>query len=162
MRKLTLALWLALLAASPASAAVTANSVVTAQTPNRGIVQFLQGTDAAGTYKTLYTAGANGSKCFGGYMTSNDATAHLVTFQLVNGGVRYGGTAISTGTSTPGFASGVGALQVTSPTVWPGLPLDSDGNPYISMISGDTLQATYATTLTSTDFINVVITCSDF
>ena len=38
-----------------ADAAVTPNSDVTPQTPNNGKVQFLQGTDSAGTYKTLYT-----------------------------------------------------------------------------------------------------------
>ena len=64
MKRIIFALCTVLLA-SPAFAAVTANSVVTAQTPNRGVVQFLQGTDSAGTYKTLYTAGTNGSICFG-------------------------------------------------------------------------------------------------
>src|ERR1700727_2044141 len=60
-------------AAQFAHAATTPNSVVTAQTPNRGVVQFLQGTDSAGTYKTLYTAGANGSKCNAMWSTNNDA-----------------------------------------------------------------------------------------
>ncbi|MBV8453691.1 MAG: hypothetical protein JOZ29_15680, partial [Deltaproteobacteria bacterium] len=41
------------LSAAPAWAAVTANSVVTAQTPNNSKQNFVQGTDSAGTYKTL-------------------------------------------------------------------------------------------------------------
>src|SRR5271165_5399153 len=66
------------------SLAAVSSTPVFVQTPNRGIVQFLQGTDSAGTYKTLYTGGSNGSKCTGMYITSNDAASHLVTIQLVN------------------------------------------------------------------------------
>lgn len=142
--------------------AVTPNSFVAPQTPNRGIVQFLQGTDSAGTYKTLYTSGSNGSRCYGMYITSNDPTAHLVTIQLVNGGVKYGGIAISTSTTLPGFANGVSALNPMSTTNWPGLPLDANGNPYIPLVSGDTIQATFATALTASDFINIVASCADF
>lgn len=47
-------------------------------------------------------------------------------------------------------------------TIWPGLPVDSDGNPYILIASGDTIQATFATALTAADVLNIVATCSDF
>lgn len=145
------------------SFAAVSSTPVFVQTPNRGIVQFLQGTDVAGTYKTLYTGGANGSKCTGMYITSNDATAHLVTIQLVTSAVKYGGTAISTGTTTPGYASGAPAISAMSPINWPGLPVDSDGNPYFYLAgTGDTIQATFATALTTSDFINIVAICADF
>jgi len=147
---------------TPAFGATTPNSVVTAQTPNRGIVQFLQGTDSAGTYKTLYTAGSNGSKCNAMWMTNNDASAtHLVTVQIVNSAVKYGGTAL-TSVSSAGFVSGTAAQNLMTGTVWPGLPLDSDGNPFITLVSGDTIQATFGTTLTSSDLINIVVNCADF
>lgn len=145
-----------------AQAAITANSIVTPQTPNRGIVQFLQGTDSAGTYKTLYTSGANGSKCFGMWSTNNDGSAtHLLTVQIVNSAVKYGGTSL-TSVSSAGFANATPAQALMIPSVWPGLPVDSDGNPYVSLVSGDTIQATFATALTSTDLINIVVTCVDF
>jgi len=145
-----------------AQAAVTPNSVVTLQTPTRGLVQFLQGTDTAGTYKTLYTAGTNGSRCTGMYLTTDDGTAtHLVTIQVVNGGVRYGGVALTTALSA-GFANGTAALAPMAPTLWPGLPLDSDGNPYLQLVSGDTLQATYATALTAGTRISLVAICGDY
>jgi hypothetical protein len=148
--------------ASPAFAATTPNSIITAQTPNRGIVQFLQGTDSAGTYKTLYTGGTNGSKLVGIYMTNNDASAtHLVTCQVVNSAVKYGGASLTTVVSA-GFVSGTGAQNMMSSSVWPGLPLDSDGNPFLYMVSGDTLQCTFATALTSTDVINLVAVTADF
>ena len=89
-----------------AEAAGTANSLITAQTPNRGLAQFLQGTDAAGTYKTIYTGGANGSKCFSLFSTNNDASAtHLLTVQIYSGSVYYGGEAVTTALNA-GFAAG--------------------------------------------------------
>ena len=145
-----------------ADAATTGNNLISPQTPNRGIVQFLQGTDSAGTYKTLYTAGANGSKCYGGYETNNDASAtHLITIEVVNATVKYGGVAFTTA-SNDGYANTVPAKAFMSATLWPGLPTDNANNPYLMLVSGDTLQATFATALTSTDKISLVISCSDF
>ena len=143
-------------------AAVTPNSFVAPQSPNRGIVQFLQGTDVAGTYKTLYTSGSNGSRCYSLYMTSTDNTAHLVTIQLVNGGIRYGGVAMTTGTTSPGYLNAAPALTPMNAASWPGLPLDANGNNYLQMISGDTLQATFATNLSGGTAINIVASCADF
>lgn len=145
-----------------AYATVTANSIITPQTVNRGIVQFLQGTDSAGTYKTLYTAGANGSRCNAMWTTNNDGSAtHLLTVQIVNSTVKYGGTALTT-VSSAGFANGTAPQNLLSPSIWPGLPVDSDGNPYIQLITGDTIQATFATNLTTSDLISIVVSCADF
>lgn len=148
--------------ASAAFAAVTANSVVTAQTPNRGVVQFLQGTDSAGTYKTLYTAGTNGSKVSAIWMSNNDASAtHLVTCQIVNTTVKYGGVALTTVVSA-GFVSGTAPQNLLTPAIWAGLPIDGNGNPYLTMISGDTLQCTFATAITASDVININAITSDY
>jgi hypothetical protein len=142
--------------------ATTPNSYVTPQTPNRGVVQFLQGTDSAGTYKTLYTAASNGSRCYAMWSTNNDASAtHLITVQIVNSTVKYGGVAI-TSVESAGFATGVTPQNFLSSANWPGLPVDAYGNPYVQLISGDTIQATFATSITSTDLINIVTSCSDF
>lgn len=167
-----LAIAAAFLGIGTADAAVTANNVVTPQVMTRGIVQFLQGTDAAGTYKTLYTGGTNGSRCVALQTTNTDGSAtHMLTFQVVNGGVKYGGAAITT-ISNAGFANGTPAQLITkvpsfSPTiaatglpVWP-LAEDSDGNAYIQLISGDTLQVTFATVLTAAAVINVYVSCAD-
>jgi len=145
-------------------AAVTPNSPVFMQTPTVGKVQFLQGTDSAGTYKTLYTAvtPGNGARCNALWLTTDDgAVAHAVTVQVVSGGIRYGGMTVLTSLNQ-GFVNGTPALNVFAPTLWPGLPLDSDGNPYLQLAPGDTLQATYTTALTSATRINLVISCGEF
>lgn len=159
MKKLLLLL---LLLFPTAAFAVTANSVITAQTPNRGKVQFLQGTDTAGTYKTLYTAATAGSKVFGLYTNNNDPSAtHLLTCEIVNSTVKYGGIAITTVVSA-GYVNGTSSQNMLSAALWPGLPLDSDGNPYLYLVSGDTIQCTFATALTTSDKINIIAVTSDF
>jgi hypothetical protein len=161
-RRFLLCLAFLSLLALPASAAVTPNSPVTPQTPNRGVVQFLQGTDSAGTYKTLYAAGSNGSDCSALWLTTNDGSAtHLITVQIVNSTVKYGGTAVTT-VASAGFANGVPPMNLFAPTIWVGLPLNSDGNPFLRLISGDTVQMTFATNLTSSTVVNAVISCADY
>lgn len=162
MKRILFAVGLLLAGIGAAFAATTGNNFVTAQTPTRGVVQFLQGTDTAGTYKTLYTGGTNGSKCYGGYLTSNDPASHLVTLQVVNATIKYGGAALNTGTTLPGFANGVPAIAFMSASNWPGLPIDNSGNPFLFLATGDTLQATFATVLTASDFVNLHVTCADF
>ncbi len=154
-----------------AGAATTPNSIITPQTMQRGVVQFLTA-DAAGTYKTLYTAGTDGSRCVGLQTTNSDGSAaHVLTFQIVNTAVKYGGVTITT-VLNAGFANGTPPQIITkvpsySPwipatglPIWP-LPEDSDGNAYIQMVSGDTLQVTYATAITAAAAINVYISCAN-
>jgi len=149
-----------LLCAAPAWAAVTANSVVTAQTPNNGKQNFVQGTDSAGTYKTLYTAGSNGSKCNAVVVANNDASAaHVITFEVYNGSTGY---PLATFTTTSPASGSYSTVNAISSTNFPGLPVDSDGNSYIQLVSGDTLKATFATALTSSDQIEMFASCADF
>jgi len=159
-----LAAALSLATVATADAATTPNSAVNPQTPNRGILQFTNAS-TAGTYVTLYTAGANGSVCNALWMTNNDSAAtHLVTVQLVNSTVKYGGVAETT-VQSAGFTNANPAQSLLNPpslNLWPGLSVDQNGNGQIYLASGDTLQATFATTITSGDVVNVGATCADF
>lgn len=154
----------------PAQPATTPNSAITPQTPNVGKVQFLQGTDVAGTYKSAYTGGANGSKIVAIYATSNDASlAHLVTWQISSSTSAhcspatscFGGAAVTVPINA-GFANAAPAINLMSQGNWPG-PVDSDGNTFFFLPSSSyTIEVTFATALTSTDWINVVVVASDF
>jgi hypothetical protein len=160
LKKLLLAI--GLLVVAPAFAAVSPNSFVTPQTPNRGAVSFVGGTDAPFTYKTLYTAGANGSRCYGIFTSNTDSVTHVTYVELVTGGgITVNGVAVTPAASA-GAATGVPPVNMMSPAVWPGLPVDQYGNPYIQLASGDVLKATYASTLTSATIISVYSSCSDF
>lgn len=141
-----------------AFASTTPNSFVSPQTPNRGIVRFLQGTDSPGTFKTLYTSGANGSRCYGIWSFNNDPSAtHAMTVAIFNSATNYGGP-----TFTTVLYVAAATLTQNVMTNWVGLPVDEYGNSYVQLISGDTIQVTYATALTSTDAISLVASCSDF
>jgi hypothetical protein len=118
------------------------------------------------TYKTLYSAGPNGSKCFALWSTNNDPTAtHLLTLELVDSDGpavvrRFGGTSATTAVNQ-GY--GAPTLNLLAANGWPGLPFDTSGNPYVSLNSGDLLQVTYATAMTAiANKLNVAVQCSDF
>jgi hypothetical protein len=161
MRSLALLL-IALLSANAALAATVPNSIITPQGLKVGVQNFIQGTDSAGTYKTIVTGDADGTICTGLYVTSDDGSAsHLVTIQFARSATRYGGLAVTVPIST-GYANATPAINLLAPSLWPGLPLDSDGNPYLFLQdANDTIQATYATALTASTRINVVAFCKD-
>ena len=154
MKKLLLTLAL-ILFASAAQAAVTTNSIVTAQTPKLAVVQFLQGTDVAGTYKTLYTAGSNGTKVSGLWSNTNDASAaHLVTCQRFVSTTAMGGDAANVPVSSGSTAAAL-VVNLMSQTVWLGLPVDGNQNAFFYLNAGDTLQCTFATAITGTDVLSI-------
>lgn len=166
-RKLFFVCALALLP-SFALAAVTANSVVTAQTPSRGFVQFLNA-DTAGTYKVLYTGGTNGSKCTGLYIVTSDTATHVVIVQLANvatviGSITAGrGGPVVTTVASSAITTFAAPISMMTTTLWPGLPVDSDGNPYFILANNtDSIQITFATTVTSGAALNGYAVCSDF
>lgn len=160
MRRLFLAL-ACLLFAGPAAAAVTANSVVTAQTPNITVQKFVQGTDAADTDKTLYTGGTNGSKCWGLIESNTDTTAtHLFTVSVQRSSTDYQILATNTGLGD-GTLSGALAKNLLTSTYVP-LPGDSDANQFILLNNGDTLVGQYHSALTSSTKIVTTAICADF
>ena len=160
-RLLLLALLFGLAVAGPGYAALVANPTFPQQ-PQLALVQFLQGTDTAGTYKTLYTGATNGSKVTGLWMNTNDGTAtHVVTCQLKRSTVLYGGVAVTTVLSA-GFANATPPQNLMSPVVWPGLPIDANNNPYFFLNLNDLIQCTFATALTASTVINVQAVVGDF
>lgn len=142
--------------------AVTPNSIVTVQTPKMSVLQFSTA-DTAGTNKTLATGNANGTKIGALYANSNDTgAAHLLTLQLQRSGVNFGGVAANIPVSA-GFTNGNPPVNLMSTAVWPGLPVDSDGNPFLWLQSTlDLLVATYATAIGAGFVVNVHGVGGDF
>lgn len=145
--------------------AVTANSLVTPQTPKITPQNFVQGTDAAGTYKTIYTAGSNGSKIVGINVTTDDGSAtHVLTLALTRSATDYtiGAYTLPVSAGSDGSTAGVNLLLGGPNTLINALPSDNDGQRYLFLESGDTLRLTFATALTSAKRINVVTIGADF
>lgn len=178
MRRL-LALLMALWAAT-AQAVPTANSLITVQTPKHPMLGFTltanctastapvgccTGSGAGcviGTYYDFVTAGSNGTKCTAIYATSTDGTnAHLMTLRVLRGSSSYTLTAVSVPLSS-GSAAAVPAVNFITAGVTPGLGIDSDGNSFFFLESGDKIQATHATAITTGTQVNLHADCGDF
>lgn len=145
--------------------AVTPNSAVTPQTPKITPQNFVQGTDSAGTFKTIYTAGANGSKITGINVTTDDGSAtHVLTLSLTRSATNYALTAytLPVNSGTDGSTSAIDLLAGGPNGLLPGLPVDNDGQRYLFLESGDTLRMTFATALTASKRIDVAVIGADF
>lgn len=143
----------------------TPNSIITPQTPKITPQNFVQGTDSAGTYKTLFTAGTDGSKITGIVASSTDGSAtHVLTLVLTRSATDYiiGSYTIPINSGTSGSAVNVDLLNGGPANLIVGLPVDNDGQKYLFLESGDTLRATFATALTSSTRINIITIGADF
>ena len=90
---------------------------------------------------------------------ASDATPAL---QFQRSGVNYGGVVAAIPLSA-GFANAVPPVNLMSTAVWPGLPIDSDGNPYLYLQSTlDLLVANYSTALAAGTLLNLQAVRGDF
>lgn len=140
--------------------AVTATPVFP-QTPKNYKVQILPA-DASGL-KTIATGGANGTKITAIIATSSDTAARNVTWGITTGGVFFPlGTVQIPITAGQVDLTNV-AVNLLDISKTPGLPIDSDGNPYILLSSAsDTLQIKSLTTVTAAKEIDVTAIGADF
>ncbi len=124
--------------------------------------------DTTGVYKTVYVGGnaSNGSRVFGLWASQNDSSAHSITVQFQRSGTNYGGITTTIAASA-GFSTSatVTPINLLSPTVWPGLPVDNYGNPYVHLASTlDSLVATFSTAISTgiSGVINISGAAEDF
>lgn len=118
------------------------------KTPNRGLTLISTGTGQG--LVTLYTGGANGSKIVSVNATTTSTTALDVQMYITNLGNNYylGTTNVA---ALAGTKSSVNAVALLNTTAIPGLPVDSDGNPYLILASSaDTLTLTSGATVPTT------------
>ena len=142
-----------------AIAATTPNSTVSPQTPKWAHVQITNANNL--TAQTLYTCGTNGSKVTAIYATSTDGSLAHDT-QILNLNTS---TYTLTTVSVPVNAGNIAAtppVNMMSAAAMPGLPRDSDGNPFFYCASGDVLQAAVLVQITTAKFVNVYAVVADF
>lgn len=115
----------------------------------------------ASAWKDLVTAGSSGSKVAAVMAASDDTSARVVQLSVLRSAVNYilGSVNVPIASGTDGAAVGVNLLNLTS---IPGLPIDSDGQPYLLLQSGDKLQVKSLTTVTSTKIVHVSAVVGDF
>jgi hypothetical protein len=109
---------------------------------------------------TVVTPGANGSKLVGLIATNSDTNPYSVQVKVTNGSDYLLGTI--TVPASAGNLAGTPAVNLLNPATIVGLPIDSDGNPFLFLISGDTLTVASLTQVTSGQTINVTAIYSDF
>lgn len=127
--------------------------------PQNGKVQITNATNLANV--TIATPAANGSKLVAILASSTDTSGRDVQVKVTNGGTDFIlGT--KTVAANSGNAAGTPAVNLLDPTVIVGIPVDSDGNPFLLLISGDTLTAAVLTQVTSGKVINLTAVYSDF
>jgi hypothetical protein len=138
---------------------MTANSVVTLQTPAHGEVQILPADAQA--LKTVYTGAANGSKITSLILQSTDTAARDVQISISKSGTAY-----ILGTVTcPINAGNTGAIpsvNAFNSTQLPGIPIDSEGNPFVFLLNAETLTISALTTVTAAKAISANAFGGDF
>lgn len=140
--------------------AFTANNIPTfPKQPTNGHVQILPADTTA--LKTGYTAGANGSKILGIVVVSTDTATRDLQVGVTNSATTYPlGT--KTIAITAGTVAGTPAVNMLDPAVILGMPVDNDGNPFLFLASGDTLDFHVLVTVTTAKLISIFVIAEDF
>lgn len=141
--------------------AFSQNSVPTlARQPQNGKMQIANAD--AQTQKTVYTAGGNGSKVSSLLAVSTDTSARDVQISITNAGTSFPLGTVSV-VAGAGNSSGTNSVNLLDPSKLVGLAYDPDGNPFIHLVSGDTLTVSALSTVTSGKLITVTApTVADF
>lgn len=118
--------------------------------------------DSANTKKTIATAGSDGSKVVGINITSTEtANARVAQLWLTRSATSYLLGSINVPVNS-GFDGTVAAVNAINQTIMPSLPIDNDGQPYLFLESGDTLQASFTTQIASGKEADVVAIFGNF
>lgn len=130
------------------------------QKPKNWKVQILPADTT--TLKTLVTGSADGSKITAVIATSSDTAARDITI-----GITRSGTFFPLGTITIPITAGqiaaTPAMNILDISKIPGLPFDSDGNPYIFLADGtDLLQVKALITVTAAKELDFIAVGSDW
>lgn len=123
--------------------------------------RFTQGIDTFSTYKTIFTAGADGSLVEAIAITTTDTVAKVVLLAIYDGStyreVGHISVPASSGRGTTNAVSGMNKGNL------PWLQVDANGNPVIKLETGYTLVAKLLADYTTTSsYVEVTCLGGDF
>lgn len=129
------------------------------QTPKVSMTTIANGDGT--TAKTLVTAGSNGTKVVALQICSDDTSARVVQIGVTRSATftLLGSVNVPTLAGTDGTTPAVNGHSLVYN---PGLPLDNDGETYIFLQSGDTLQVKTTTTVTAAKTVSLTAFHADF
>lgn len=139
--------------------ATTPNSVITPQTVNTKGQSFVNADGT--TVKDVFVAGAAGSILNMLVVQSTDSAARNIKFYYYDGTTAWpiGTVALVINAGNTGAIASVNALAAA---LIPGLPLDSNGNPYLKLKSGDKIQASMLVAVTAALQVSVTALGEDY
>ncbi len=112
----------------------------------------------ASALKTLATGATNGSKVFSPTLASDDTSARVIQIGVTISAVFY----LLGSVSVPAGAGTVGATSINAFANIPNIPVDNDGNPFVYLASGSTLQIKSETTVTAAKTVHASALQEDF
>lgn len=155
--KITLVVAVLMLAAL-SIAAVTITPVFV-QTPQLMVIQL---PTAGLTPQALGpTPGADGTKCTGMTATNTSANPYTLQVTFIRSAVNYVQMTVLVPANSGNTAAAL-PINMMSAANWPGLPIDSDGNPFFYLKSGDGLQANSTVVMADPAKVSVMAVCGNF
>lgn len=129
------------------------------QTPKITPISFTN-SDSANTKKTVFTAGANGSKVVAVLAASTDTSNRTAQLWLTRSATSYllSSTVVTTLAGTDGSQA---TQDLLTQALYP-LPKDNDDRQYLFLESGDTLQVSFTAQVTAAKEIDVVAIAGNF
>jgi len=133
------------------------NTAVFPQTPKKGLVQIVNADGT--TKKTVVTAGADGIKVVALNVSSDDTSNRTLQVFITRSVTSYliGSAVITTLAGTDGSTLPIDMLALI-----PGLPVDNDGQRYLFLESGDTLQVAVTGAVTAAKTVHVAADAANF
>jgi hypothetical protein len=140
--------------------ATTPNSLIAPQTPKLAALEILPADVNAA--KVLYSGGANGSKVVAVTIASFVSTTVTMRLGLTGRPSFFYYLSNFTIVSGAGINPIIAPVDAFSPLRMPGLPVDSDGQHYMFLESGDGLCVQVISTMNAGSFIHVLAWGMDF
>jgi hypothetical protein len=127
------------------------------QTPKLGLVQIVNADST--NWKTVYTAAA-AAKLVSVGACSDDSSSRVIQVSILRSATNYiiGAVSVPTLAGTDGSTAAVDLIGSLSPQ----LPLDTDGQHYLLLHSGDVVQVKATASVTSGKIVHVTATAAEF